>query len=170
MINVTGDGHTRWFVFTVYNETNLVNEQCFVKRNRIILMVITNFQTWYKALAKRPNIVGPTFEICLGSKMFDRLATSKNIDRPTLFACVEQKMFLNFFEIPTPNQKHHATKFVTFAFQAVFLGVAKRSNICCTANLKCWTNNVWSFGQGLSRYAAVLVTRLLKLIHYHKKF
>ncbi len=31
------------------------------------------------------------------------------------------------------------------------LGVAKRSNICCKANLKCWTNNVWLLGEGLLR-------------------
>ncbi len=36
-----------------------------------------------RALAKRSNIVGQTFEICLSSKMFDRLATSKNIACPT---------------------------------------------------------------------------------------
>ncbi len=30
-----------------------------------------------------------------------------------------------------------------------FLDVAKRSNICCKANLKFLTNNVWSFGEDL---------------------
>ncbi len=35
-----------------------------------------------KALAKRSNIVGSTFEICLSSKMSDRLDTSKNSPLP----------------------------------------------------------------------------------------
>ncbi len=33
---------------------------------------------------------------------------------------------------------------------AMFRDVAKRTNIACNANIKCLTNNVWSFGQDLS--------------------
>ncbi len=42
----------------------------------------------------------------------------------------------------------------------MFLDVAKRSNICCKANLKCWTNNVWSFGQGLRSEITTCVVTL----------
>ncbi len=53
--------------------------------------------------AKRSNIAGQTFEICLSSKMFDLQATSKKIARPKFFACVKQKMFLNFSKTSRPE-------------------------------------------------------------------
>ncbi len=59
-------------------------------------------------------IVGQTIEICLLSKMFDRLAASKNIARPTFFARVKQKNFLNFFKNITQQIV------LIFACQAMF--------------------------------------------------
>ena len=96
-----------------------------------------------KALTKRSNIFDPTFEIRFTTNVW-------------LFGHVQKHCLSNIFWLRQAQnvfelfQKHHATNAVTSACQAMFGDVAKRSNICYKANLKCWSNNVWSFGQGLS--------------------
>ncbi len=79
-----------------------------------------------KSMAKRSNIVGQTFEICLSSNMFDGLATSKTLLIKQFLA---KRYAKNVFEA---FQKHCQTG---SACQAMFCDVAKLSNIACKANL-----------------------------------
>ncbi len=63
-------------------------------------------------------------------------------------------MFLNSFK------KHHATNF-TFACQAMFLDVAKQSNICRKANLDVepamFDRLAWAFHEYESKFGIVLI-------------
>ncbi len=68
-----------------------------------------------KALAKRSNIVDPTFEACLSSKMFDSLATSKTLLVEHFGVRQAQNVF-EFFQTT-----HYKFRFnLTFACQAMF--------------------------------------------------
>ncbi len=85
---------------------------------------------------------------CAVQPMFDRLATCKNIPwqaKVTKFAvwCFWKSSKSYFALMQT---KHFG--------QTMSLDVAKR--FVWQAYLKCWTNNVWSFGQGLKDYSFVV--------------
>ncbi len=80
-----------------------------------------------------------TCEICLSSKLFDRLATL--FDLSNTFHCVRQKMFLNFFKNITQQI------LLTFASQAVFIVWSPFNTACQTFLLLLSNfNNLQHFG------------------------
>ncbi len=64
--------------------------------------------------------------------MFDRLATSQSIARQTFFAWYKNKMLLKFFKNIAEGILPNGQKLLV------------------KQDLKCLTNNVWSFGQDLT--------------------
>ncbi len=136
----------RFFITTseTKRKTSMIINNCFQihnqanylwRHNPLASQWILGTFSHAKTMAKQSNIVCQMFEIWFSSKVFYRLAISQNIACQTCFTWIKQKMFLNHFKILRYN-------FSYFCFS----DVAKQSNIACTANLKCLTNNVWSFG------------------------
>ncbi len=97
-----------------------------------------------KAWAKRSNIVGPTFEICLSRKMFDRLVMSKTLlVQHVLFAVSKNVLGFTYQWRKLWNQRH------------TVLDIFVSNLYCNTMLIRCWEH----FSASLSYPGVVLSKR-----------
>ncbi len=160
-LNLLRDAFEMYHTLFWWCKQNLFDKQCFARLvQKLLAKRISN--VWQKMfdrlarskgqalLVKRTSNVWPTMFDCF-ARVLGQTFLVKRISNvwPTMFDRLPRVIILR----PWANDqtllqfiKKDKTLLVKHLILAMFLDVAKRSNIYCLTNLKCLTYNVWSFG------------------------